>query len=960
MTVDATPISERHVGGTLTRMIVEHFRTHGGPEAVEELLRRANEHRAIAVLTEDGSWSSYGQFRRLLEAAAAMLGGVDRLIDIGHSAALAAGSMPGATETLQALGSPAALFELIGQGQNGILTIVEATVEERGPTEWVIFNRFIEPFEPFPEFCAFALGLNELAPQLFGFEHVAVHEESCLCRGDVRCACVIRWDASDDSARDAAYLRTRLELLELRMEAFQRTVADLVAAEDLETMLTRVVASAARAIRAPAFVLALEPMAWATDHVYSEGISGEEADRVAGLALALGSPEEFVGGLAVDVASTRRRYGRLVAVDPTGTVFSLDRVSLEAYARLAATALDWATAIEDARRQAASAHALLGLSTALAAIVTPDEMAGNLARAIPVVVDCDAAFVVLIDDDRTKSRIAASHGFVPSVERALRSMHVPVDDDVIRELRYYDQLQMPSRFSDAMAVHGVAAMVAVPVSIDGDTVGCLVAAVNERPERLIPSPQLEDSLHGLASQASTALRNSRLVEQISHQALHDSLTGLPNRTLALDRVDSMLARARRSRGPAAALFIDLDGFKDINDTQGHAVGDQLLQAVAIRLNGAVRDSDTVARLGGDEFVVLTDGEPLDIGPELVADRLLAVLNEPYLLDGVASEVRITASIGIAVGDRTTAGELLRDADLALYRAKSAGKNCYRMFEPEMQTAVRDRVELERDLGEALARNEFFLVYQPIFDLRASNVIGVEALLRWQHPTRGLVMPDDFIPVMEDTGMIVAVGRWVLQQACRQAKSSYDAGYRIYMSVNLSLRQLESGRLVDDVEMALASAGVDPATLILEITETAIMRDVPNTVRRLEAIKKLGVRIAIDDFGTGYSSLAYLQQFPVDAIKIDRAFITGIAESSEATALLRTLIQLGKTLGLSTLAEGIEDTGQYAALQDEDCESGQGFLLARPLDASALAAFLDDRDESPSRGVGDVPDREAAV
>jgi EAL domain-containing protein (putative c-di-GMP-specific phosphodiesterase class I) len=340
--------------------------------------------------------------------------------------------------------------------------------------------------------------------------------------------------------------------------------------------------------------------------------------------------------------------------------------------------------------------------------------------------------------------------------------------------------------------------------------------------------------------------------------------------------------------------------------------------------------------------------------------LLAVLNEPYLLDGVASEVRVTASIGIAVGDRATAGELLRDADLALYRAKGAGKNCYRMFAQEMQTAVRDRVQLENDLGDAVARDEFFLMYQPIFDLRASAVIGVEALLRWQHPTRGLVMPDDFIPVMEETGMIVGVGRWVLQQACLQARSWYDAGHRIDMSVNLSLRQLESDRLVDDVHMALASAGLDPASLILEITETAIMRDVPNTVRRLEAIKKLGVRIAIDDFGTGYSSLAYLQQFPVDAIKIDRAFISGIAESSEATALLRTLIQLGKTLGLSTLAEGIEDNGQYAALRNEDCENGQGFLLARPLDAAALEAFLNDRDKSPSPVASAVTHGEAAL
>jgi len=431
---------------------------------------------------------------------------------------------------------------------------------------------------------------------------------------------------------------------------------------------------------------------------------------------------------------------------------------------------------------------------------------------------------------------------------------------------------------------------------------------------------------------------SRRQEELAFLATHDPLTGLPNRTLVLDRVEQMLVRSRRSRTPIAALFVDLDNFKSINDSLGHGAGDTLLKSVAARLGAAIRETDALGRLGGDEFVVIAEGMSLAAGPELIAERILAALDQPFKLTD-STRLSVTASIGIATGDRDTAEELLRDADIAMYRAKWDGRNRYVVFESAMQDAVQSRMELEMDLREACDAEQFFLVYQPTFDLQSMSPTGVEALLRWEHPRRGEVLPDEFIQLLEETGMIVEVGRWVLFEACRQCAAWRRAGHRIGMSVNVSARQLETDEFVDHVGEALGESGLDATALTLEITETTIMRDTAQTVRRLAAVKELGVRIAIDDFGTGYSSLSHLQQFPVDALKIDRSFIARLTQSPEGETLIRTLVQLGKAMSIETLAEGIELHGELSMLQEEQCDSGQGFLFARPLDAATAEAFF---------------------
>jgi diguanylate cyclase (GGDEF)-like protein len=429
-------------------------------------------------------------------------------------------------------------------------------------------------------------------------------------------------------------------------------------------------------------------------------------------------------------------------------------------------------------------------------------------------------------------------------------------------------------------------------------------------------------------------------EKLAFMATHDQLTGLPNRTLIVDRADQMLSRARRNQTPVAALHMNLDNFTAVNEMLGHQAGDDLLRAIAARLDGIVRDTDALGRLGGDEFVVIVEEDALAAGAPLIAERLQEGLAHRFTVAG-GSELLITASMGIAVGERTSAEQLLGDAEIAAHRAKWEGKNRCVVFEDGMQDLAQRHMQLEIDLRGALERNEFFLVYQPTFDLGRMMPTGVETLIRWRCPSRGVVSPNDFIPLLEETGLIVPVGRWVLAQACLQGAMWRTTGYPISIAVNVSARQLDDDEFVGDVEHALAVSGLEPTALTLEITETALMRNADETAARLRAIKQLGVRIAIDDFGTGYSSFSHLQRFPVDSLKIDRSFLVQIAENPEGETLIRTLVRLGKALSIETLAEGIEHAEQLTMLREEQCDSGQGFLFARPLEVQAAELFLRD-------------------
>ncbi|MCZ7526242.1 MAG: EAL domain-containing protein [Acidimicrobiia bacterium] len=432
--------------------------------------------------------------------------------------------------------------------------------------------------------------------------------------------------------------------------------------------------------------------------------------------------------------------------------------------------------------------------------------------------------------------------------------------------------------------------------------------------------------------------------QLAHQALHDPLTGLPNRALLLDRLARALARSERREGRVCALFLDLDNFKVINDGLGHEAGDAILVAVAGRLRTLVRPGDTVARFGGDEFVVLC--EDIADGPEAVtvAERVARALSAPFDLGG-GSETVLTVSIGIALaeGPGDQPETLLRDADAAMYRAKERGRARHELFDQEMRDRVMDRLETESALRRALERGELRVVYQPIVALESGDVVGAEALVRWEHPERGLLQPGDFIGVAEETGLIVPLGLWVLEEACRQAvrwRRARPAGRPFTVAVNFSARELAHPDVVERVASTLVSTGAAAGELSIEITESTLFEEPSNPAAVLGRLKALGVRVCIDDFGTGYSSLSYLKRFPVDVVKVDRSFVDGLGSDADDAAIVAAVVRMAHALGLGVVAEGIETPEQRLALLELGCGHGQGYLFEAPVAPGALEALLE--------------------
>jgi diguanylate cyclase (GGDEF)-like protein len=412
--------------------------------------------------------------------------------------------------------------------------------------------------------------------------------------------------------------------------------------------------------------------------------------------------------------------------------------------------------------------------------------------------------------------------------------------------------------------------------------------------------------------------------------LYDPLTKLPNRALMLDRAERMLARAGRQPGLlAGALFIDIDGFKEVNDKLGEAAGDQLLMIVSQRLQNVARTQDTVGRLGGDEFVILVEATARGARLDSLARRVIEALHQPVQLREVEPRFFLTASIGVAFGRYVTPEDLLRDAHLALYAAKAAGKDRYTLFNANMRSVIEGRAVLEVEMNTALMEKQFFLLYQPVFDLASQQIVGLEALIRWQHPAQGVLTPADFVPLAEETGLIMPIGRWVLEEACSRAAAWNVSGHQVGIAVKVSPYQLIRDGFVTDVRRALQQSGLDPSLLTLEIAETAVMRDIVAAAERLQRLKKLGVRIAIDDFGSGYAYQAHLQRLPLDFLKVDRASLAATDAEDYRSALLEASLGVGRDLALTVIAKGIESYEQMATLQALGCQLAQGFFLGAP-------------------------------
>jgi diguanylate cyclase (GGDEF)-like protein len=561
---------------------------------------------------------------------------------------------------------------------------------------------------------------------------------------------------------------------------------------------------------------------------------------------------------------------------------------------------------------------------------------------------------LLVPDDPAKVELVASRGVKDSHLPAMKRSQVgdgaggrAISEGRLVVIEDYaaDPKMVPQMVSD-----GICAALAAPVFQRGAVVGSLVVATHRRGRTYSDSER--DALKAFAEHAGLALNDAKAAEETAHQAFHDPLTGLPNRALFLDRLRLASARAQRSGHRVAVLFADLDGFKTVNDSLGHAAGDQLLVAVGQRFDACVRPSDTVGRFGGDEFAILMEDVRDPIAAARIAQRALEALERPFEVLG--REVYVTASIGIAVGNES-AQDLLRNADIAMYEAKGRGKGRYELFQREMHHAMAERLELEQDLKRAVEDEEFVLHYQPLIDLESGSATGVEALVRWLHPEWGMIPPNDFIPLAEETGRIHAIGRWVLHRACETAAGLQLEHGPFEISVNLSGAQLRQASLVREVSDALQRSGLDPRLLILEITESVLMDTTASNVERLNALKRLGVQLAVDDYGTGYSSLQYLRRFPIDWLKVAKPFVDGVDRSEEEAGVARAIVDLARSLHLGVVAEGIETKRQSERLLELGCPRGQGFHYSPPKPVEELAEVLEDLGTTVGQRAQGVPD-----
>ena len=532
-----------------------------------------------------------------------------------------------------------------------------------------------------------------------------------------------------------------------------------------------------------------------------------------------------------------------------------------------------------------------------------------------------------------------------------RELMEPIDDDVAEEMRALveergaraTKLNPPfrtERLQRYLEGRGVSHAIVAPLPGEERVIGTIMLANRFGVVRSFDDDDLR-LLDTLASNASVALQYDRLEqavmqlsvlqEQLHHQAYHDPLTSLANRVLFAEKVKQAIAAGS---GEVAVLFIDLDDFKTVNDSLGHSAGDELLVAVALRLRGCLRPEDLVARLGGDEFAVMVQDGDAETAGTGVARRIMDAFTHPVVVG--PDSVAVHASVGIATNHRRTvaAEDLIRDADVAMYKAKTAGKGSFEMFNDSMGTEVLERHGLKEELRLAIERNELTLYFQPIVSLETGRLVATEALVRWEHPRRGLVGPSEFVPLAEETGLILGLGQYVLEEACRHARRwkpdpDADDGHQPAVHVNLSAVELRDPTLVERVRHTLDTAGVDPRRLVFEVTETLLLEDSERVTATLSQLRELGVRFALDDFGTGYSSLSYLHTLPLDILKIAKSFVDGLARGGREASFVRMIIELARTLGLSVIAEGIETAEQVSALAALECEYGQGFHLGRP-------------------------------
>lgn len=928
----------RETSGATMKLLLTYVRERGGDPAVSAVVERAGVRQTVAELEDMSRRVDRTTRTRLLEAATEVLDDDRVMFEVG-AASLLSGLRSAVAPMLRALGSPREAYARLPGMMKHFSTTSTLDVTGCSATAATMTLRH-EGDEHSRLDCQYARGLLSAVPVMWGLAPATVAHEQCPSAGGTACVYDVTWQKLSRAARPRRRGRRAIEAdlaaLRVQMHELQVAASELVASPDVAAVLDRIVDHAATVAEAPAYLLVVRPTAGTTPAVRSRGLAPETEARLVAL-LDAGEPLD-PGAVVVDVASTRRAHGQLVALyGSAGAPSSEARGLLEAYAHHAAAALDLLTAFDNSRREERRAADLLALAHDLAAAPDKAAVAQVLAEALPEVVGCRASSVMEWDAGPGVFRVVAVSGLGEEGNTALRATTFRADQipEIVGMLTHHRPLLVDVRtaspvLAQVLRTTGSQSVVVVPLLAGDELMGVATAGfagfIDGTPEH----HEALARIGGMSDQGATALQNARLLATVRHQSQHDALTGLPNRLLFGRLLDETL-RAAGSEEGTAVLFCDLDRFKHINDSLGHAAGDELLRQVSARLRGEVRPGDAVGRLGGDEFAVLLADIDDERQPFAVATRLVDALDEPFRIEG--REVRITASVGVALhaGTDGRGDKLLAAADSAMYIAKQSGRNQVAIAGETL--ARRIVPSLEAELSKAAGAGELRLHFQPVVDVSGPDeltVVGAEALLRWHHPRLGLLAPGAFLPLAEEAGLVTELDLWALDAACRQlALWPPSAGGPLHVAVNLASASLVDVRLVPAVRGALTAYALQPNQLHLELVESRSLIDVPGVIERMDELRQLGVRISLDDFGTGYSTLAWLQALPVDQIKIDRSFIMQLPKHGASLAVVRGVLALARELGIEVIAEGVEEPDQLAMLREIGCELVQGFLLGRP-------------------------------
>jgi diguanylate cyclase (GGDEF)-like protein len=943
----------RETSAATTGLVLRYVQRQAGDAAVAELLRRSGVPFTVEELSDASRWFSYDTRIRLFAAMVEVLDDPDAPFRVGASAT-SNGMHHSVVLLVRTLGSPHQVFRALPRAVPKFTTTSTMRMLEVGPGHAIIRYELQTGYTPSRLDCRYAQGLFSSVPVLFGLPPARVVHGACQADGHEACLYRVSWDRRARSPwhrqrRQDHRDRTELAALRAQLDELQSAAADLVASDDLEVALERIIARAAAAVVAPAYLCAVDAPHDGAPLVHSQGL---DPARTADVAARLRDGQDLGPcAVVVDVRTARRHHGRLAALYPEGQLAAeADRALLSAYAGHAAVVLDQLAALEASRRGESRAKALLDLAHELAVATDDGVVATTVADALPRIVGSARSSVMRWDPGSGELRAVACSGLTAEQRAILLAQRVRPDETPElaallsrREPTILDSVRSSPPMRRLLFAVGVERVAVVPLTAGDTLLGVVTAGwpSGSHSEQDV-SAEVVERLRGVADQAASALHNARLLETVRHQSLHDPLTGLPNRTLFVRHLERMLA-LRERRGGVGVLFCDLDRFKAVNDAFGHAAGDELLRQVAARLRHVLRPEDLVARLSGDEFALVLRAVDR-VAVRSLAARVVECFGEPFRVEG--RDLRMTTSVGVAVheGPDGDGDRLLRRADAAMYEAKQQGRNQVVVADDGLEP--RTAGSLDDELADAIHGGQLRLRFQPIVatavDHTASDprllpgdvtVVGTEALVRWAHPRLGLLSPAAFLPLAEERGLVADLDLWVLESACAAFATGFGAGDGPgprHVAVNVSVSTILDARLMATVRRVLREHDLVAGQLVLEVVESRSLVDLPGVADRLTELRRMGIRISLDDFGTGYSTLTWLHRLPVDQIKIDRSFVSSLPGGA-AVALVRGVIALADELGIEVVAEGVETAEQLGVLREAGCTLLQGYLFGQPGD-----------------------------